>query len=154
IDRAHLARRCTKTLPASAGGSRATRWTRAAGRIRTAAQPGTAGGAKSAGTSRRGWRGGKTGLGLGWQLELRLADVDEPPLAILGHGIFVTLAQETQVVSVLQLLQRDRISSVPVIELLDGDGILHAAELELFLVGTLDLLGDAWKFYCHCGDHQ
>src|SRR5262249_36986115 len=91
IEGARLAGWCAKALPASAGR------TRPAARTRAATKPRITGGTQATRISRRGWRSGKTGLSLVLQLDLSLADVDEPPLAILGHGIFVTLAQETQV---------------------------------------------------------
>src|SRR5262249_36019353 len=107
-----LASWCARALSASAGGSGA------------AAESRIARGSNAAGASRRSRSRCQASLARVLQLDLGLADVDEPPLAVLSHWVFITFAQETQMVGVFQLLQRNRVRSILVIELLDCRGVL------------------------------
>jgi len=72
--------------------------------------------------------------------------MNELPFSVGGHGVFVTFAQEAQVVRVFQLLQRQRVGSVLVVEAFDGNRVLFSAKDQLIFFFTFDLLANPRRF--------
>src|ERR1051325_6992996 len=80
---------------------------------------------------------------IGSATDLYVTWMQELPLAVFDHRISIFLAQEADVVGVLQLLDGVRIASVLAVETFDSACVLRAAVDHLHLAITLSLLSNA-----------
>ena len=71
------------------------------------------------------------------------SDVNHSPLSFAGHRIDVALAQEADIASGLEIVQRLRIGPEFPVEKLDGPLVLHAAIDQQLFARTLGLKSDA-----------
>ena len=64
--------------------------------------------------------------------------MDDGPVIFASHWVFVTLAQKTHVVGVLELFNARRVASEALVVATNGAGILSAAVDQLFFLVSLN----------------
>jgi hypothetical protein len=74
---------------------------------------------------------------------MRFAQVNDLPIILARHGVDVTLAQEANIVRVLELADGRRVASELFVIELDRPLVLQAAMDELILLVALNIRGDA-----------
>ncbi len=87
-------------------------------------------------------------------LEYAFTRMDDAPIVLAGHGVFIALAQEAYIVGLLQIIHRRRVTPELPVEPLDSAGIFMGAVLKLVFFFTLDLLADAGKLDAQGNQHQ